>query len=103
MPTELLTTETLATQAGMTTAVMLLVFFAKWTFGIEGPKARYIAFVWALVVVCAAMINQGTLSMSLPTDALVTALILWFCNAMFITLISMGAYEIKKQIQGQYN
>lgn len=102
MPTELLTGESLATQAGMVAAVMLLVFFAKWAFGIEGPRARYVAFVWALIIVLAVMISQGTVSLALAPDALMIALILWLSNAMFITLVAMGAYEVKKQLQSGY-
>jgi len=102
MPTELLTGETLATQAGMVAAVMLMVLFMKWIFGAEGATARYIAFAWALIIVLAVMISQGALSFTLTPNSLLIAAILWLCNAMFITLVAMGAYEVKKQLQGSY-
>jgi len=102
LPTELFTINYLVTQAGMTAAVMLLVFFVKWIFNMDGPRVRVMAFVWALLIVSAVMMYQGAISLALAPAALALALIMWLLNAMFITLVAMGAYEVKKQLKGYY-
>lgn len=100
MPTELFTMEYLTSQAGMVAAVMILVFFVKWLTGWDGTKVRIIAFIWSLLVVFTVMVWMKTLVFSLPVTAtLAMALILWILNSMFVTLLAMGAYEVKKEVQ----
>lgn len=98
MPTSLFTLEYLASQAGMVAAVMLLVFFIKWLAGWDGTRVRILAFCWALLVVFTVMVWQQALVLIWPvTSTLGLALIMWFLNSMFITLLAMGAYEVKKE------
>lgn len=98
MPTALFTIDYLATQAGMVAAVMLLVFFLKWLAGWEGTRVRFAAFGFALLIVFTVMVWQQALVLAWPfTSALAMALIMWLLNAMFITLLAMGAYEVKKE------
>lgn len=104
MPTELFTLEYLASQAGMVAAVMLLVFFVKWLTGWEGTRVRVIAFCWAALIVLTVMVWQKALVLCWPvTAAFIMALILWLLNAMLITLLALGAYEIKKEVKNYYS
>lgn len=97
MPANLFTIDYLATQAGMVAAVMLLVFFIKWLTGWDGNRVRYVAFVWALIVVLTVMVWQKAIILIWPfTSSLTMALIIWILNSMFVTLLAMGAYEAKK-------
>lgn len=100
MPTELFTIDYLATQAGMVAAVMLLVFFVKWLTGWDGTKVRYVAFCWSLLIVVTVMLWQKALVLVWPfTSAMGLAIIIWLSNSMLITLLAMGAYEVKKEVQ----
>jgi len=100
MPQELFTVSYLTTQAGMVAAVMILVFFAKWLLGIEGKTARIVAFICAMIVVAAAMLFRGEIPPGLEVAAIIQVVLLWALNTVFITLVAMGAYEIKKGVVG---
>lgn len=92
MPSELITLDFLYNLAGMAAAVILVVSFLKWGFGLAGRGAKLAAWVTALIVVGVVYLNQGMLA-DLTVTALATLALMWILNSILVTFVAMKTYE----------
>jgi hypothetical protein len=93
MPTELITLEYIYNLAGMSTAVILMVSFLKWIWGLTGRGSKLAAWITALVVVAVVYLNQGMLIPGATVTELVTLALMWILNSILVTFTAMKAYE----------
>ena len=89
---EFVTLDLLATFAGMSLVVGLLVQFSKGLFSFSDRGIQMYAYVWALVLVSAVYINQGLFKGSWEEWYLI--LLLAVINAAVVALAAIGGYEV---------
>ena len=89
---DFVTFDILATFAGMSLVVGLLVQFSKGLFTFSDRGIQLYAYVWSLILVSAVYINQGLFKGSWGEWYLI--LLLAVINAAVVALAAIGGYEV---------
>ena len=89
---DFVTLDLLATFAGMSLVVGLLVQFSKGLFSFSDKGIQIYAYAWSLVLVSAVYINQGLFRGSWEEWYLLALLVV--VNAAVVALAAIGGYEV---------
>ena len=96
---DFVTLDLLATFAGMSLVVGLLVQFSKGLFAFSDKGIQIYAYGWSLVLVSAVYINQGLFRGSWEEWYLI--LLLAVVNAAVVALAAIGGYEVLHRKGGE--
>ena len=96
---DFVTFDILATFAGMSLVVGLLVQFSKGLFTFSDKGIQLYAYLWSLVLVSAVYINQGLFKGSWEEWYLI--LLLAVINAAVVALAAIGGYEVLHRKEGE--